>query len=61
MLTGAKLAQEPGKITGRLRIVWIHLVIHQVPEEKFGREKLGRNNSTKIDNTIFGVLQTFPP
>ena len=26
-------------------------------EEKFGREKLGRNNSTKNDNLIFGVLQ----
>ena len=45
----------------RLRIVWIHLVTHQIPEEKFGRGKLGRINSTKIDNPIFGVLQTFPP
>jgi hypothetical protein len=44
-----------GKSTERLRIGWIHLVICQIPEEKIGREKLGRNNSTKIDNLIFGV------
>jgi hypothetical protein len=50
-----------GKSTERLRNDWIHLVICQIPEEKFGREKLGRNNSPKIDNPIFGVLQTFPP
>jgi hypothetical protein len=49
-----------GKSTERLGIEWIHLVICQIPEEKFGREKLGRHNITKIDNPIFGVLQTHP-
>ena len=55
------LAQEHEKGTERLGNDWIHLVIHQLPEEKIWERKLGRNNNTKIDNLIFGVLQTFAP
>ena len=29
------------------------------PEENFREGKVGRNNSTKIDNPIFGVLHPF--
>src|SRR3954465_2876887 len=40
----------------KVKIFWIYLVINQIPGEKGRQKKLGSNNSTKIDNPIFGAL-----
>ena len=48
--------QRAGERVERSTIVWILLVINQTPGEKDLEKKLGRNNNTKIDNPIFGVL-----
>ena len=58
---GILTRKRAGERVARSRIVWILLIINQTPGEKDREKKLGRNNSTKIDNPIFGVLQTFPP
>ena len=53
--------QRHGQGSERLNIGWIHQIIQQTPEKDFEKESSEKNNSTKIDNPIFGVLQTFPP
>lgn len=58
---GSGIATRAEEEVARSRIVWSYLVINQSPGENFREGKVGRNNSTKIDNPIFGVLQTFPP
>ena len=58
---GSRLATRAGEDVARPRIVWIFPVVNRYPGENFREGKVGRNNSTKIDNPIFGVLQTFPP
>ena len=50
-----------GKALGGWGLIGYTWSLAKFQRKKFGREKLGRNNSTKIDNPIFGVLQTFPP
>src|SRR3954468_16260923 len=57
---GSDLALQRGREKGcKVKIVWIYLFINQIPGEKGRQKKLGRNNNTKIDNPIFGVLQNF--
>jgi hypothetical protein len=58
---GSRLATKAGDDVARPSIIWIFPVVNRYPGEIFREGKVGRNNSTKIDNPIFGVLQTFPP
>ena len=54
---GSGLEKGQRKRFARSTMVWIPLVINQTPGEKDREKKLERNNSTKIDNPIFGLLQ----
>ena len=49
--------QRHGQGSEKLKIAWIHLIIQQTLEKDFEKESSEKNNSTKIDNPIFGVLQ----
>src|SRR3954467_10872798 len=57
---GSCLATRAGADVARSRIAWIYLVINQYPGESFREGKVGRNNNTKIDNSVFGVLLPSP-
>ena len=61
MQLGLNQHQRLGQGPERLKIAWILLIIQETPEKDFEKESSEKNNSTKIDNPIFGVLQTFPP
>src|SRR3954468_22395228 len=58
---GSRLATRAGEDVARSSIVWIFSVINRYPGENFREGKVGRNNSTKIDNPIFGVLHGSKP
>src|ERR1043165_1151740 len=58
---GHDLQSGQGEDVARPWIVWIFTVLNRYLGENFREGKVGRNNSTKIDNPIFGVLHTFFP
>ena len=58
---GHDLQQRQGTMLQGQASSWFFRSSTGIQGKFSGKEKSEGNNSTKIDNPIFGVLQTFPP